>query len=44
VDIEVPRDHDATLEPVIVRKRERRFDVVDQILLSLSAASLTKRS
>ena len=41
VDIEVPRDRDATFTPAIVRKRQRRLDGVDEIVLSLSARGLT---
>jgi len=37
VQIEVPRDRDGKFEPGIVRKRQRRLDGVDQIILSLSA-------
>lgn len=38
VEIEVPRDRDGSFEPVIVPKRKRRLDGIDQIVLSLSAA------
>ncbi len=41
VDIEVPRDRDGSFEPQIVRKRQRRLDGVDGIVLSLSAKGLT---
>jgi putative transposase len=41
VDIEVPRDLDASFQPQIVRKRQRRLTGVDQIVLSLSARGLT---
>ena len=41
VDIEVPRDRDGSFAPVIVRKRQRRLDGVDEIVLSLSARGLT---
>ena len=37
VEIEVPRDVDASFQPTIVRKRQRRLAGVDQIVLSLSA-------
>ena len=37
VQIEVPRDRDGSFDPVIVRKRQRRLDGIDQIVLSLSA-------
>jgi len=41
VEIEVPRDRDGSFEPVIVPKRKRRLDGVDQIILSLTARGLT---
>jgi putative transposase len=41
VEIEVPRDVDASFQPKIVRKRQRRLTGVDQIVLSLSARGLT---
>lgn len=41
VDIDVPRDRDASFEPQIVRKRQRRLDGIDGIVLSLSAKGLT---
>ena len=41
VEIEVPRDRDGSFEPVIVPKRTRRLDGIDQIVLSLSARGLT---
>jgi putative transposase len=41
VQIEVPRDREGTFDPVIVRKRQRRLDGVDQIVLSLTARGLT---
>jgi transposase-like protein len=41
VEIEVPRDIDATFSPTIVKKRQRRPTGVDQIVLSLSARGLT---
>jgi hypothetical protein len=37
VEIEVPRDLDASFQPKIVKKRQRRLTGVDQIVLSLSA-------
>jgi putative transposase len=39
VQIEVPRDRDASFDPVIVRKRQRRLDGIDEIVLSLTAAA-----
>jgi hypothetical protein len=41
VTIDVPRDRDGTFEPKIVRKRQRRLDGVDQLVLSLTARGLT---
>jgi putative transposase len=41
VPIEVPRDRDGSFDPVIVRKRQRRLDGIDQIVLSLTARGLT---
>jgi putative transposase len=37
----VPRDREGTFEPQIVRKRQRRLDGLDQIVLSLTARGLT---
>jgi putative transposase len=39
--IEVPRDRNASFDPVIVRKRQRRLDGIDEIVLSLTARGLT---
>jgi len=41
VEIEVPRDREGTFEPVIVKKRQRRLNGVDEIVLSLYAHGLT---
>jgi putative transposase len=41
VEIEVPRDRAGTFEPQIVKKRQRRLEGVDQIVLSLYAKGLT---
>ena len=41
VELEVPRDREAPFEPEIVKKRQRRLDGVDQIVLSLTARGLT---
>jgi transposase-like protein len=41
VQIEVPRDVDASFEPQIVRKRQRRLTGIDEIVLSLTAKGLT---
>ena len=37
VEIEVPRDREGSFEPVIVRKRQRRLEGIDAIVLSLTA-------
>jgi putative transposase len=41
VEIAVPRDRDGSFEPAIIRKRQRRLDGVDQLVLSLTARGLT---
>ena len=41
VPVEVPRDRDGSFEPRIVRKRQRRLDRIDEIVLSLTARGLT---
>jgi len=41
VGIDVPRDRDGTFEPQIVRKRQRRLNGVDEMVLSLYAKGLT---
>ena len=41
VRIEVPRDRDGSFEPVVVRKRQRRLNGVDEVVLSLYAKGLT---
>jgi putative transposase len=41
VQIEVPRDHDCTFVPVIVKKDQRRLGGVDEMVLSLYAHGLT---
>lgn len=41
VELQVPRDLAGTLEPQIVRKRQRRLTGVDELMLSLSANGLT---
>jgi putative transposase len=41
VAIDVPRDRAGTFEPQIVRKRQRRLNGVDEIVLSLYAKGLT---
>jgi transposase-like protein len=41
VEIDVPRDRDATFEPRIVGKRKRRLSGVDELVISLSAKGLT---
>jgi transposase-like protein len=41
VEIDVPRDTDASFQPQIVKKRQRRLSGVDEIVLSLTARGLT---
>jgi transposase-like protein len=41
VQIEVPRDRDASFEPKIVGKRKRRLLGIDELVISLSAKGLT---
>ncbi|GAA4479697.1 IS256 family transposase [Rhodococcus olei] len=41
VQIQVPRDTDASFDPQIVKKRQRRLTGVDEIILSLSAKGLS---
>lgn len=41
VQSDVPRDRDGSFEPAIVRKRQRRLDGIDQIVMSLTARGLT---
>lgn len=41
VQIAVPRDRDGSFDPKIVRKRQRRLDGIDEIVLSLTARGLT---
>jgi putative transposase len=41
VEITVPRDRDASFDPQLVKKRQRRLSGVDEMVLSLSAKGLT---
>jgi putative transposase len=41
VDIEVPRDRDASFRPQIVAKRQRRLSGVDDLVISLTARGLS---
>ena len=41
VEIDVPRDREATFEPQIVKKRQRRLSGVDEVVLSLYSKGLT---
>ncbi len=41
VEIDTPRDRDATFEPKTVRKRQRRLHGVDSMVISLTAKGLT---
>ncbi len=39
--IDVPRDRNSTFEPVIIPKRQRKFDNFDQKVISLYARGMT---
>ena len=41
VQIDVPRDRDGSFQPQLVKKRQRRLDGIDEIVLSLTARGLT---
>ncbi|WP_460579797.1 IS256 family transposase [Humibacter ginsengisoli] len=41
VEIDVPRDREGSFQPKIVKKRQRRLDGIDEIVLSLTARGLT---
>nr|WP_304625647.1 IS256 family transposase [Spiroplasma endosymbiont of Danaus chrysippus] len=41
IEIDVPRDRNSNFEPVIITKRQRRFDGFDQQVLSLYAKGMT---
>lgn len=41
VEIDVPRDRDGSFEPKTVKKRQRRLDGVDSMVISLTAKGLT---
>jgi putative transposase len=41
VEIDVPRDRAGTFEPQILKKRQRRLNGVDEVVLSLYAKGLT---
>ena len=43
VEIEVPRDREASFDPQIVRKRQRRLTGVDEIVLSLTGPGTDHR-
>ena len=43
VDIEVPRDRNASFEPTIVPKRSRRIGNIDDMILSLYSRGMTTR-
>lgn len=42
-EIEVPRDREGTFEPLLVHKRQRRFDAFDEKILSMYARGLSTR-
>ena len=41
VPLEVPRDRDGSLEPQLIKKRQRRLTGLDDLVISLSARGLT---
>ena len=41
VDVDVPRDRDSSFEPATVKKRQRRLNGVDSMVISLTAKGLT---
>lgn len=41
VEIAIPRDREGTFEPQIVKKRQRRLNSVDEVVLSLYAKGMT---
>jgi transposase-like protein len=41
VELDVPRDRDGTFEPKTVKKRQRRMESVDEMVISLCAKGLT---
>lgn len=41
VEINVPRDRDSSFEPQIVKKRQRRLNSVDEVVLSLYSKGMT---
>jgi putative transposase len=41
IEIETPRDRDGTFEPATVKKRQRRLNGVDSMVISLTAKGLT---
>jgi putative transposase len=43
VDLEVPRDRDGSFEPKSVKKRQRRLDGVDSMVISLTAKGVDDR-
>lgn len=43
VEIEVPRDRNASFEPQLIKKRETRFDGFDEKIISLYARGMTTR-
>lgn len=43
IDIEVPRDRQASFEPLFIPKHQRRFDGFDQKIISLYSRGLTTR-
>jgi putative transposase len=43
VQLDVPRDRDASFEPQLVKKGQTRFDGLDEKIISLYSRGLTQR-
>lgn len=43
ITLDVPRDREAVFEPVIIKKKQRRFDGFDDLILSLYSRGLSTR-
>lgn len=43
VEIEVPRDHEGSYEPLLIGKHQRRFEGFDQKIISMYARGMTVR-
>ena len=43
IDLDIPRDRNGSFEPQVVKKRQRRIDGIDDIIISLYARGLSTR-